>query len=66
MKTGLKGKVALVCAASRGLGKATARALAAEGARVAMCARHMPTLEAAAAEIQARDRGRDRWRSPPT
>jgi len=53
MDTGLKGKVALVCAASRGLGKATAMALAAEGARVAMCARHMPTLEAAAADIQA-------------
>lgn len=52
METGLRGKIALVCAASRGLGKATARALAAEGARVAMCARHMPTLEAAAAEIQ--------------
>jgi len=53
MQTGLTGKVALVCAASRGLGKAAARGLAAEGARVAMCARHMPTLQAAAAEIQA-------------
>ena len=53
METGLQGKVALVCAASRGLGKATAAALAAEGARVAICARHMPTLEAAAAEIQS-------------
>ena len=53
MDTGLNGKVALVCAASRGLGKATALALAAEGARVAMCARHMPTLEAAAAEVAA-------------
>ncbi|MCK7461283.1 MAG: SDR family NAD(P)-dependent oxidoreductase [Sphingobacterium sp.] len=53
MDTGLAGKVALVCAASRGLGKAAARGLAAEGAKVAMCARHMPTLEAAAAEIQA-------------
>ena len=53
METGLTGKVALVCAASRGLGKAAARGLAAEGAEVAMCARHMPTLEAAAAEIQA-------------
>ena len=51
METGLRGKVALVCAASRGLGKATAMGLAAEGAHVAMCARHMPTLEAAAAEI---------------
>jgi 3-oxoacyl-[acyl-carrier protein] reductase len=53
MQTGLDGKVALVCAASKGLGHAVARGLAAEGARVAMCARHMPTLEAAAAEIQA-------------
>ena len=53
MNTGLKGKIALVCAASRGLGRATARALSAEGVRVAMCARHMATLEAAAAEIQA-------------
>jgi 3-oxoacyl-[acyl-carrier protein] reductase len=53
MNTGLTGKVALVCAASRGLGKAAAMGLSAEGARVAICARHMPTLEAAAAEIQA-------------
>ncbi|MCX6545580.1 MAG: SDR family oxidoreductase [Acidobacteria bacterium] len=51
MDTGLNGKIALVCAASKGLGKAAALALAAEGARVAMCARHMPTLEAAAAEV---------------
>jgi 3-oxoacyl-[acyl-carrier protein] reductase len=51
METGLHGKIALVCAASKGLGKATAMGLAAEGARVAMCARHMPTLEAAAAEV---------------
>jgi 3-oxoacyl-[acyl-carrier protein] reductase len=53
METGLAGKVALVCAASRGLGKAAARGLAAEGAKVVMCARHMPALEAAAAGIQA-------------
>jgi 3-oxoacyl-[acyl-carrier protein] reductase len=53
MQTELKDKVALVCAASRGLGKAVARGLAAEGAAVAMCARHMPALEAVAAEIQA-------------
>jgi 3-oxoacyl-[acyl-carrier protein] reductase len=53
MDTGLRGKVALVCAASKGLGKATALALAAEGTRVAMCARHMPTLEAAATEVAA-------------
>jgi 3-oxoacyl-[acyl-carrier protein] reductase len=53
MDTGLQGKIALVCAASRGLGKATAMALAAEGARVAMCSRHMQTLEAAAADVAA-------------
>jgi 3-oxoacyl-[acyl-carrier protein] reductase len=53
METGLKGKVALVCAASQGLGKASALGLAAEGARVAICARNMPRLEATAAEIQA-------------
>ena len=58
MDTKLKGKVALVCAASRGLGKAVALGLAAEGANVAICARHMPTLEAAAAEIQS-DTGAD-------
>jgi 3-oxoacyl-[acyl-carrier protein] reductase len=39
MDLGLKNKVALVTAASRGLGKAAARALALEGARVAICSR---------------------------
>jgi 3-oxoacyl-[acyl-carrier protein] reductase len=53
MESGLKGRVALVCAASKGLGKATASGLAVEGARVAICARHRPALEATAAEIRA-------------
>ena len=39
MELGLQGKVALVPAASSGLGRAIAEALRAEGARVAMCAR---------------------------
>jgi 3-oxoacyl-[acyl-carrier protein] reductase len=43
-------KVALVCAASRGLGKATARQLAGEGARVVMCARGAE-IDKAAVEI---------------
>ena len=39
MDTGLAGKVALVAAASKGLGRAIAEGLAAEGAAVAICAR---------------------------
>ena len=48
----LHGKVALVTAASKGLGKASALALAREGARIAMSARS-EELEAAAAAIRA-------------
>lgn len=51
MDLGLKGKVALVTAASRGLGKAAARELAREGARVVMCARS-DSLIGAAEEIR--------------
>lgn len=47
----LGGKVALVTAASKGLGRASAAALAAEGARVVMCARS-EAVETAAAEIR--------------
>ena len=47
----LGGKVALVTAASQGLGKAVAWALAREGASVALCARDHATIAAAAAEI---------------
>ena len=44
MDLGLKGKVALVAGASRGLGAATARELAREGATVVMCSRNGKTL----------------------
>jgi 3-oxoacyl-[acyl-carrier protein] reductase len=49
---GLRGKTALVGASSKGLGKASALALAREGARVAICARTEADLEAAADEIR--------------
>jgi 3-oxoacyl-[acyl-carrier protein] reductase len=52
MDLGLKDNVAVVTAASRGLGKAAARQLACEGARVAMCARS-DLLETAAQDIRA-------------
>lgn len=51
MELGLHGKVALVTAASRGLGLGCARALSQEGARVVLCARDPDTLEAAAAML---------------
>jgi 3-oxoacyl-[acyl-carrier protein] reductase len=49
---GLNGKVAVVAASSKGLGKASALALAREGARVTICARTEADLHAAAEEIQ--------------
>src|SRR5256714_3761503 len=52
MDTGLKNRVALVAASSQGIGRATAEAFAAEGCRVAMCARNQQTLHAAAEKIR--------------
>ena len=54
MDLGLVGKTALVTAASKGMGKACAIALAAEGAHVVMCARTEADLQAAAAETRAK------------
>jgi 3-oxoacyl-[acyl-carrier protein] reductase len=51
MDLGLGDKVAVVAAASKGLGKASALALAREGARVSICARSRAELDAAAREI---------------
>ena len=50
----LSGKVAIVGGASKGLGRACAEALAAEGAKVVMCSRTAADLERAAKEIATR------------
>jgi 3-oxoacyl-[acyl-carrier protein] reductase len=52
MDLGLRGRTALVAAASKGIGRACARGLAAEGARVAICARSADDLRAAADAIR--------------
>ncbi|MBX6362673.1 MAG: SDR family oxidoreductase [Gemmatimonadetes bacterium] len=54
MDLGLRGKVALVAASSRGLGRAVAEELAAEGARLCLCARGEAALEETRAALAAR------------
>ena len=58
MDLGLQDKVALVMAASKGLGRACATALAAEGVRVTIGARGTQALEKTAQEIQKATRSR--------
>jgi 3-oxoacyl-[acyl-carrier protein] reductase len=53
MDLGLTGKTAIVAASSKGLGKASALALAREGARVTICARDPEELETAAEQIRS-------------
>src|SRR5260370_39042564 len=53
MNLGLKDRVALVAASSKGIGKAVAMALAREGAKLAICARTASAISAAADEIRA-------------
>jgi 3-oxoacyl-[acyl-carrier protein] reductase len=53
MDLGLKGKVAMLTGASRGLGRAMASALAAEGVHLSLCARGAEVLEHTAAELKA-------------
>ncbi|KNZ33745.1 MAG: 3-oxoacyl-ACP reductase [Methylibium sp. NZG] len=58
MILGIEGKWALVCAASKGLGKGCAQALVAEGVNVVITARGADALEATAAELRALNGGR--------
>jgi NAD(P)-dependent dehydrogenase (short-subunit alcohol dehydrogenase family) len=53
MDLGLAGKVAVVTGGTQGIGKATAQRLAAEGARVVVCARGRELLDSTAAGIRA-------------
>ncbi len=62
MDLGISGKRAAVAAASSGLGLASAKALAAEGVKVAICGRDKARLDAAAAEVGARLRADRRRR----
>jgi 3-oxoacyl-[acyl-carrier protein] reductase len=62
MDLGLRGRVAIVAAASKGLGRAVAEELAREGAEVAICARHATELQNAALRIKASSGREAYWR----
>lgn len=53
MDLGIRGKVALVCGASKGIGYATAEALAQEGVSLAICSRDDASLASAATRLEA-------------
>ena len=54
MDTGLRGKIAMISGASKGIGRAVAEQLAAEGAHLSLCARSADQLRAVAREIETK------------
>src|ERR1051325_12252356 len=60
MDLGLRDKIAIVTGSRRGLGLASARALATEGCLVCLCGRTQSTLEQARRDVAARAVGDDR------
>ncbi|MGH7331843.1 MAG: SDR family oxidoreductase [Candidatus Rokuibacteriota bacterium] len=54
METGLRGKIAMVSGASKGIGRAVAEKLAAEGTSLSLCARSEARLRAVAGEIETK------------
>jgi 3-oxoacyl-[acyl-carrier protein] reductase len=63
MDLGLRGRVAIVAAASKGLGRAVAEELAQEGAHVAVCSREAKNIEATAIEIRKATQQPVFWRA---
>jgi 3-oxoacyl-[acyl-carrier protein] reductase len=63
MDLGLRGRVAIVAAASKGLGRAVAEELAQEGARVAICSRESKNIERTASEIHEATKQPVFWRA---
>jgi 3-oxoacyl-[acyl-carrier protein] reductase len=60
---GLRGRVAVVAAASKGLGRAAAQEFVREGAKVAICARTANDLEQTATELRALNGGEVFWQA---
>ena len=63
MDLGLRGRVAIVAAASKGLGRAVAEELAHEGAHIAICSREAKSIEGTAIDIQASTKQPVFWRA---
>src|SRR3982074_2206772 len=61
MDLGLREKVAIVAASSKGLGRAVAEEFAHEGARVVMCSRDEASIRAAAEDVQRKTGADVQW-----